>query len=103
MGPVRPSPAWKRGNTTLQPVGLQAPRHKREDPERCLERPSTKRTCETRSLSGNPSSGRIFPYPRGERVDNASGTVADLGRQEDGTDAIGSLGYFLRERDSKSF
>src|SRR2546425_10638833 len=102
MGPMRPSSAWKRGNASVQPSGSEASRYQREDPERCLERPATKRTCETRSLSRDPSSGRIFSDPRGERVDHARGTVDGLGRQEEGTDSVGRLSYFFRERDATS-
>ena len=55
MGPLLSSSTWKRGNAAVQSAGSEASRHKREDPERCVERPTTKRTCETRSLPGDSS------------------------------------------------
>src|SRR2546422_8764389 len=102
MGPVCLGTTWKRGNAAVQPSGSEASRHKREDPERCFERPTTKRTCQTCSLSGNPSPRRIFPDPRGKRVDHACGTIDGLGRQEDWTNSVRRIDYFLRERDATS-
>src|SRR6266704_4767704 len=102
MGTVCLGSTWKRGNAAVQPSGSEASRHKREDPERCAQRSATKRTCETCSLSGNSSPSRVFSDPRGERIDDACGTLDGLGVYEDWTDSAGRIGYFLRERDATS-